>query len=604
MRKRVAVIWVSWILILGCAVLIIDRSPLVEGATITVDDGGLGDYLKIQDAINASKDGDTVFVFNGTYYENIVINKTINLLGEDRNNTIIDGSGSGDVILVTSGWVNVSGFSVRNSGNQGGWAIDAGLEILSGNNTISENIFYNNNCDLYLYSSNDNRILNNIINSIFGGIFLRWSSNNNIEKNNISNAAFIRLSLSSNNNTITNNIIVNGSVGIDGTNIHSNKIIFNKIIGNGSGVGISISDYSMPGPGQMGSYDHLISNNIISNNHIGISLQVIDAGGIGVDIFFSIITDNEIGIDCGDSGGVIQTFVSNCTFEHNNKGIHTYQLSGINNIINNNFSNNRDYAIYLNKSHNIVIHHNNFIKNGQVEGQVFDNTDANIWDDSYPSGGNFWSDYTGVDQYNGPAQNILGNDGIGDTPHIIDSDSQDNYPLKYPIGDGIYLYQGWNLVSIPFIQPDTDLEMVLNPIEGSYDAVQWYDTSDSIDKWKDFHISKPFPDELDNLNHTIGFWIHVTEPDGVLFEFLGTQPIQNQNITIQKGWNLVGYPSLSRYNRSNGLNNIGFGTEVDAVQWYDSASKSWHLMGDNDIFIPGKGYWVHSKVDTVWDVPL
>ena len=606
MNKRIAVIWLSLALILCNVVIFIEKFPSTEAAMITVDDGGLGDYFKVQDAINASKDGDTVFVFNGTYYENVVVNKTINLIGENRENTIIDGNGSGDVILITSGWVNVSGFSVRNSGSKGGIEIDAGFELISGNNSISDSIIYNNKLGFYLYSSNDNSILNNIINSSFFGLYLSMSSNNNIEKNNISdNTGGITLSSSSNNNTISINKITgnSGGIGIIGGSIHSNKITFNKIFGNGSGAGIAISDSSMPGP-VVGSVLHLISNNIIGNNYVGIDLRVMDSGAIDVDILSSNISDNEIGIYFENFGGGIQTIISNCTIEHNGIGLEMLQIQSVNTILNNNFSHNKDYAIYLNNSRNIEIHHNNFIKNGQGNGQVFDNSDANIWDDSYPSGGNFWSDYKGVDRYHGPAQNILGNDGIGDTSYVIDTDTQDNYPLKYPIENSIYLYQGWNLVSIPFIQPDTDLEKVLGPISGSYDAVQWYNISDPSDNWKEYHISKPFPNEFDKINHTMGLWIHINEPGGILFEYLGMLPTQNQSIPIHTGWNLIGYPSLTRYNRTNGLNTITYGTDIDAIQWYDSASKTWYIMNENDVFIPGIGYWIHSKIETIWEVPL
>jgi hypothetical protein len=57
---------------------------------------------------------------------------------------------------------------------------------------------------------------------------------------------------------------------------------------------------------------------------------------------------------------------------------------------------------------------------------------ANSWDDDYPYGGNYWSDYTGVDVKSGPYQNETGSDGIGDTPHVIGEDNQDNYPLMKP----------------------------------------------------------------------------------------------------------------------------------------------------------------------------
>jgi len=51
-----------------------------------------------------------------------------------------------------------------------------------------------------------------------------------------------------------------------------------------------------------------------------------------------------------------------------------------------------------------------------------------VWDDGYPSGGNYWSDYVGVDLFSGPYQNITGCDGIGDTPILF----RDRYPLMHP----------------------------------------------------------------------------------------------------------------------------------------------------------------------------
>ena len=54
------------------------------------------------------------------------------------------------------------------------------------------------------------------------------------------------------------------------------------------------------------------------------------------------------------------------------------------------------------------------------------------WDDGYPSGGNYWSDYNGTDFYSGTNQNVTGSDGIGDTSYIIDVNNVDRYPLMSP----------------------------------------------------------------------------------------------------------------------------------------------------------------------------
>ena len=82
---------------------------------------------------------------------------------------------------------------------------------------------------------------------------------------------------------------------------------------------------------------------------------------------------------------------------------------------------------------NVSVYHNDFVNNAMQASESVLST-GNTWDDGYPSGGNYWSDYTGVDEYKGPDQTELGKDGIGDTPYVLASGSQDNYPLMYPYG--------------------------------------------------------------------------------------------------------------------------------------------------------------------------
>ena len=79
---------------------------------------------------------------------------------------------------------------------------------------------------------------------------------------------------------------------------------------------------------------------------------------------------------------------------------------------------------------------NNFI--GNDEDVRFPITEyPNVWDDGYPVGGNYWGNYTGVDQKQGENQNEVGSDGLGDTPHIIvTSLNSDRYPQMVP-----YVYQ-------------------------------------------------------------------------------------------------------------------------------------------------------------------
>jgi parallel beta-helix repeat protein len=99
----------------------------------------------------------------------------------------------------------------------------------------------------------------------------------------------------------------------------------------------------------------------------------------------------------------------------------------LNTTIANNIIQNCYYGIYLFNSTNNLIYHNNFINNTVQAYVTFNYTNA--WDDGYPSGGNYWSEYTDVDQYSGPGQNITGSDGIWDNPYIINAHNQDNYPF-------------------------------------------------------------------------------------------------------------------------------------------------------------------------------
>jgi hypothetical protein len=181
----------------------------------------------------------------------------------------------------------------------------------------------------------------------------------------------------------------------------------------------------------------------------------------------------------------------------------------------------------------------------------------------------------------------------------------DIFLTKFKIGNFTFLHEGWNLISIPLIQSDTNLRNVLSSINGNYDAVQWYDAYDTSDSWKHYHISKPSHlNDLKNLDHTKGFWIHITQPGGVLFDYSGSPVLIEERILLHPGWNLVGYPSLSSYERMRGLNNLTFGTHVNSIWTYNSITGKWHEMGPSDYFALGRGYWIHSNVMTTWVVPL
>lgn len=177
----------------------------------------------IQDLIDNASAGDTIYIPSGTYYENIIINKSISLVGEDKDTTVIDGSEDGDVIHISADWVNISGFTIKN-GHQGIWFLSSNSTIInnsvthneygiylrySRNNTLIGNYIASNNHDgitLYNYSNN-NYITDNIMSHNMWGIYLSFSCNNTITRNTITSNdnAGMRITDSSKNNLITVN---------------------------------------------------------------------------------------------------------------------------------------------------------------------------------------------------------------------------------------------------------------------------------------------------------------------------------------------------------------------------------------------------------------
>ncbi len=132
--------------------------------------------------------------------------------------------------------------------------------------------------------------------------------------------------------------------------------------------------------------------------------------------------------------------ISNNNLSGNDRGIYMI-MSADNQILYNNIISNDEIGIQLDMcgggGENNRIYHNNFINNGDENGQACEwGGPLNHWDDRYPSGGNYWSDYMGVDNFSGPNQDVPGSDGIGDTPyHIPVGQNKDRYPLMEPYGD-------------------------------------------------------------------------------------------------------------------------------------------------------------------------
>lgn len=150
-----------------------------ENIVLEVSQDGNHDYITIREAIKNAEDGNTIYVHKGTYYENIVIDKSINLVGENKKNTIIDGQEKTDVIKIISNHVNITGFTIQNAGF---YLYNNGIDIDSSYNTIANNIIKISRCGIALELwANDCEIFqNNLEENSFGIMIYSVNSNKNL----------------------------------------------------------------------------------------------------------------------------------------------------------------------------------------------------------------------------------------------------------------------------------------------------------------------------------------------------------------------------------------------------------------------------------------
>lgn len=361
------------------AVMVITLSTAGSAATIHAGSD-------IQRSIDSASPGDTIIVGPGVY-EKFTVNKRLNLIGNDA--TVL-ASSSDACISVEADMVNISGFIVRNGLYGIRLSMVRGCSIR--NNTVT-------GCKqpgIVLLKSSGNTIANNnaSYNGVVGegwyGIYLTDSSNDNLIVNNIAsnNGAYgIHLSTSCSNNTIRGNTLNGNMYGVYMFTGCSNNIIEENLISGNRANGIDL---------RFNCNHNMIRNNTITDNQVaGISL-----------------------LDSGDNGILNNDIRSNIRF-----GIQIQGKSDGNTVVGNNITQSPT-GIFVESNGNIF-HSNRLIDNVI---QAVDRGE-NTWNAPYPVGGNAWSDYNGVDERSGPAQDVPGADGFGDTPREISNRSRDMYPV-------------------------------------------------------------------------------------------------------------------------------------------------------------------------------
>jgi parallel beta-helix repeat protein len=496
----------------------------------------------------------------------------------------------------------------------------------NGNNVVINNTLWFNNGGIIVFGW-DNNIVNNTIFYSYNGISGEGGYNNtfinNVIINNVpSSYPWYGFFIGSRGNVLANNTMVGGGIMIGGgsleiwnsqtidtSNTVNGKPVYywknqtggsvpsgagEVILANCTNVVVENQNVSYGTVGiQLGfSSGNIIANNTALSNRYGIHLISSNINSI----LNNTVSLNVIGINFTESNNNI---VSGNIFNSNGSGsgIQTYYSN--NNTFENNKVSSLYTGIYFVYSSGNTIYHNNISNN---VAQAYDNRNNNFWNSTYPTGGNYWSDYSGVDLCSGPLQNQPGSDGVGDTPYIIDADSRDNYPLMSPfdyIEYNIPLQEGWNLISLPVRQFNWSFSSVLESVAGKYDYIQTYNTSNPSSPWETYAPFKPASvNNLNSMNHFRSYWVHITEP-GITLTVKGDKFGSTLSLPLKAGWNLVGYPSLTPKSISVAL----AGTGYDSVEGYNASDPYRTSVLDGSYMMkPGEGYWVHVPADSIWVV--
>ena len=379
MRSKFTSILIIFLLVFVSFILL---STFVEHCraetTRYVGGAGPGNFSSIQNAINASSNGDTVYVHNGTYYENVIVNKSINLIGEYKTTTIIDGIGNVGIQIGVND-TSIRDLAVTNC-STGIYVYNASFTIQ--NATLQNNTVYDDSYGVkFEYVANSTIISCDMHNNSEDGIWLKYASYNNILSNKIHDNSGEGMLFSSyvHNNTLIANQIYKNWNGIyvseehsDYNVIRSNHFYFNYNMGIGFKYGI---------------YNVLELNYVHDNNYLGIEIYY--------DTHKTTITENyvynnwDVGIlldnadDCtitanyiyNNSNGGVYIDLSdyqNCTvtFNHiyNNTGTGIFLIGKgdpTTKIASNHVYNNTEHGIWLYEAENASILLNTVYDNAQ-----------------------------------------------------------------------------------------------------------------------------------------------------------------------------------------------------------------------------------------------
>lgn len=412
-------------------------------------------FDRIQDAINAATEGDRIITYEGTYEENIIINKSISLFGEDVDTVIIDGGSEGSVVTITATEVDFSTFTIQHSGSN---ATDAGIKLVSssGSCQIVENKITDCVYGLYVTRCHNTVFSQNHIFETTNATFFISSDENTIEYNTVydNEQHGIFLNQTCTDNTIQHNTVYgNGWYGIYlNDNCSGNTVSDNEVYENDN-TGIRIEDGV--------TNTNITDNEVVENLNYGIFV-------VGSTTF---ISDNFV---CENGKHGIFLFADDeTTVKSNNASFNgldgiRLQNSTSANITKNRITSNERHGLYVNfYCLNNQMYNNYFSGNELNAKDISPESNENEWFHSNLSisniifgpiiAGNYWADYTGTDE---------DRDGFGDEPYFIEGGSKfDLYPLihRRPIASAGGPYSGSVFEIITFdASESTDVNESMN----------------------------------------------------------------------------------------------------------------------------------------------
>jgi PGF-pre-PGF domain-containing protein len=347
--------------------------PIFTSGDICVNETGwwrIGGVLNasgtpIQAAVDNATAGEMIYVWNGSYTENVNVDKQLTLRGEGTDVVnVMNSTAGGHVFEVTADYVNISGFTVTGATdtNKAGFNLSDrqhcniydnnasgnyyGIYMSSSsNNTLTNNTAYSNHRGIYLRSSSNNTLTSNMLmnNTAYNdsrGIFLEYSNNNTLTNNTANSNTQFGISLRySDNNTLTNNTANSNTwYGIYMLS-SSNNTLTNNTANSNTQFGICL---------QSSCNNNTLTNNT-ANSNTRYGIYLLSSSNNNMLTNNTAYSNIECGIYLRSSSN--NTLTNNTAYS-NHRGIYLRSSSNNNTLTNNTANSNTGYGIYLDYSSN------------------------------------------------------------------------------------------------------------------------------------------------------------------------------------------------------------------------------------------------------------